>query len=109
MGMSPDAIRSFQLTASALRNAALGHTATFRSQPLRVVLSPIAIGLDLETGGLRQGGEFTCRFLATSLSTPPRRGEQILIGGKSYTVQSLKELISTPGEYVATIAPGSTL
>ena len=107
--MSPDAIHAFTLTAAALRNSALGHTATFRSQPLRVVLSPIAIGLDLETGGLRQGGEFTCRFLATSLATPPRRGEQILIGGKAYTIQSLKEVISTPGEYVATIAPGSSL
>ncbi len=99
--MSPDAIRTFTLSAAALRNSALGTTATFRSQPLRVVLSPIAIGLDLETGGLRQGGEFTCRFLATSLATPPR--------GKAYTIQSLKEVISTPGEYVAIIAPGSSL
>ncbi len=107
--MSPDAIHAFTLTAAALRNAALGHTATFRSQPLRVVLSPIAIGLDLETGGLRQGGEFTCRFLATSLATPPRRGEQILIGGKAYTIQTLKEVVTTPGEYVAMISPGSSL
>jgi hypothetical protein len=107
--MSPDAIHAFTLTAAALRNSALGHTATFRSQPLRVVLSPIAIGLDLEPGGFRQGGKFTCRFLATSLSTPPGKGDQILIGGKSYTIQTLTEVISTPGEYVAIIAPGSTL
>ena len=40
---------------------------------------------------------------------PPRRGEQILIGGKSYTIQTLKEVVTTPGEYVAIIAPGSTL
>jgi hypothetical protein len=47
--------------------------------------------------------------LATSLATPPRRGEQILIGGKSYTIQTLKEVVTTPGEYVAIIAPGSSL
>jgi hypothetical protein len=91
------------------RNAGHGYPATFRGQSIRVGLSAIAIGLDLDTGGLRQGGEFTARFLASALQSAPRRGEQLLIEGKTYTVHSVREQTGTPVEYVATIVPGSSL
>jgi len=91
------------------RNEVLGYPANFRGQSIRVGLSAIAIGLDLENGGLRQGGEFTARFLASSLQSAPRRGEQILISGKTYTISVVAEPLGTPFEHVATIVPGSSL
>lgn len=91
------------------RNEVLGYPATFRGQSIRVGLSAIAISLDLEMGGYRQGGQFTCRFLASSLQSPPRKGEQILISGKTYTISVVAEAIGTLFEHVATIVPGSSL
>jgi hypothetical protein len=107
--MSPEQKDRFENLAATSRNTLFGKPSTFRGQTIRVCLSAIAIGLDLETGGLRQSGEFTARFLASSLQSPPRRGEQILIDGKIYTVATLREQTGTPFEYVATIVPGSSI
>jgi hypothetical protein len=91
------------------RNAGHGYPATFRGQSIRVGLSAITISMDLEMGGYRQGGQFICRFLASSLQSPPRANEQILISGKTYTISVVAEALGTPVEYVATIVPGSAL
>jgi hypothetical protein len=107
--MSPEQKDRFEKLAANSRNSVNGKAATFRGQTIRVGLSAIAIGLDLETGGLRQSGEFTARFLAYSLQSAPRRGEQILVDGKTYTVHSVREQTGTPFEYVASIVPGSSL
>jgi hypothetical protein len=107
--MSPAQKDHLENLAATARNTLLGKPATFRGQTIRVGLSAIAIGLDLETGGLRQGGEFTARFLASALQSAPRRGEQLLVDGKTYTVHTVREQTGTPFEHVATIVPGSSL
>ena len=105
--MSPAAISAFRARSAGVHNAAHGVPVTFRGQEVRVCLSPIAIGLDLATGGLTQGGQFNCRFLASDLSTPPKRGESVLYGGRSYLVSEIKQLIHSEAEHVCILTPGS--
>ena len=82
-----------------------GQPVKFRQQDILALLAPIAIGLDLETGGLRQGGEFSIRFLASTLQSPPRRGETVTFAAKTYFISQVSET-NTPGEYLATMSPG---
>ena len=105
--MSPAAITAFRLKSAAVQNTAHGVPVTFRGASILVCLSSVRITLDLEMGGLGQGGEYTCRFLASSLDTPPRRGESVIFNARKYTIQDVRDVISTPGEYVATLHPGS--
>lgn len=105
--MSPAAINAFRLKSAAVQNTAHGVAVTFRGAQILVCLSSVRITLDLEMGGMGQGGEYTCRFLATSLDMPPRRGEIVIFNARRYTIQDVREHISTPGEYVATLHPGS--
>ena len=105
--MSPASISAFRARAAGVHQSAHGVPVTFRGQEIRVCLSPIAISLDLATGGLTQGGQFNCRFLAADLSTPPKRGESVLYGGRSYLIAEVKQLIHSEAEHVATLTPGS--
>ena len=107
--MLADSINAFRLKGANLQNTAQGVNVTFRSELVRVILSPIRVSLDLETGGVAAGGEHTCRFLASTLTTPPARGEQMSFNGRKYTVSEVKDTISTPGEYVVIIKAGSKL
>ena len=63
--------------------------------------------LDLATGGLTQGGQFNCRFLASDLSTPPKRGESVLYAGRSYLINEVKQLVHSSAEHVCVLTPGS--
>ena len=105
--MSPDAINAFRLKSAALQNTAHGVTVRFRNADIKVVMSSVRVSLDLEMGGNAQGGEYTIRFLASSLTSKPARGEQVTFGGRKYTITEVRDPISTFGEYVATIQPGS--
>ena len=105
--MSPASIAAFRLKSAAVQNTAHGVAVTFRDVEILVCLSSVRISLDLEMGGLGQGGEYQCRFLASSIAEPPRRGEQVVFSGRKYTITEVRDVISTPGEYVATIHPGS--
>lgn len=105
--MSPASINAFRLKSAAVQNTAHGVAVTFRDVEVLVCLSSVRISLDLEMGGLGQGGEYQCRFLASSLAEPPRRGETVIFNARRYTVQDVRDVISTPGEYVATLHPGS--
>ena len=105
--MSPAAISAFRARSAGVHNAAHGVPVTFRGQEVRVCLAPIAIGLDLATGGLTQGGQFNCRFLASDLSTPPKRGEVVIYGGRSYLIGEVKQLIHSEAEHVCVLTPGS--
>lgn len=107
--MLADSINAFRLKGANLQNTAQGVNVTFRSELVRVILSPIRVSLDLETGGVAAGGEHTCRFLVSTLTTPPARGEQMSFNGRKYTVSEVKDTISTPGEYVVIIKAGSKL
>ncbi len=103
--MSPASRNALALRSAQLRQSAHGTTVKFRQAEIRVGLAPVSIGLDLETGGLRQGGEFSIRFLAADLQSPPRRGEAVSFGGKTYFISQVSETHS-PGEYLATMSPG---
>lgn len=103
--MSPASRNALALRSAQLRNSAHGVSVKFRQVELLATLAPIAIGLDLETGGLRQGGEFSIRFLAADLQSPPRRGEAVTYSGKTYFLSQVSETHS-PGEYLATMSPG---
>ena len=103
--MSPTARNALALRSAQLRNSAHGVPVKFRQVELLATLAPIAIGLDLETGGLRQGGEFSIRFLAADLQSPPRRGEAVAYSGKTYFLSQVSETPS-PGEYLAAMSPG---
>jgi len=105
--MSPSAIASFRTKSLTVQYAAHGVTVTFRGADASVILSPVRVSLDLETGGLKQGGEYNCRLLQSSLATAPARGEQITFNGRKYTISETKDTISTPLEYVCVIKPGS--
>jgi len=107
--MLADSINAFRLKGATLQNSAQGINVTFRSELVRVILSPIRVSLDLETGGVAAGGEHTCRFLATTLATAPTKGEQMSFNGRRYTINEVKDAISTPGEYVVIIEAGSKL
>ena len=105
--MSPESRNAFALRAAQAANAVHGIPVTFRGQEIRVCLAPIAIGLDLDTGGLRQGGEFKCRFLASTLDSAPRRGEPVLYNGRTYLVTEITQPANMTGEHVVTLTPGS--
>lgn len=107
--MLADSINAFRLKGAITQNTAHGVAVTFRAASLTVILSPIRVSLDLETGGMAAGGEHTCRILQTALATIPLRGEQMQINGRKYTVSEVKDTISTPGEYVVTLKTGSKL
>ena len=107
--MLADSINAFRLKGATTQNAAHGVSVTFRAASLTVILSPIRVSLDLESGGIAAGGEHTCRILQTALATIPLRGEQMTINGRKYTVSEIKGTISTPGEYVVILKTGSKL
>lgn len=107
--MLADSINAFRLKGATTINTAHGVSVTFRSASLSVVLSPIRVSLDLETGGTAAGGEHTCRILQTALTSTPIRGEQMTFNGRKYTITEVKDTISTPGEYVVILKTGSRL
>jgi hypothetical protein len=101
------AVESFRARSATVAHHAHGIPVTFRGQEIRVCLAPIAIGLDLAPGGLRQGGEFKCRFLASTLDSAPRRGEPVLYNGRTYLVTEVSQPANMTGEHVVTLTPGS--
>jgi hypothetical protein len=103
--VSPASRNALAIRSAQLRQSAHGVPVKFRQADIVVGLAPIAIGLDLETGGLRQGGEFSIRFLAADLQSAPRRGEAVSFGGKTYFISQVSET-NSPGEYLATMSPG---
>lgn len=105
--MSPESRTAFALRAARAANYIHGTLVQFRGAQHRVVLAPIAVGLDLETGGLEQSGEFRARFLADSLDSPPRRGEPVLYNSRTYLVGEVHQPANLPGEHVVTLVPGS--
>lgn len=105
--MSPSAINAFRLKSAQIQNQAHGVTVRFRNADHQVILSSVRLSLDLELGGNAQGGEHTIRFLASDLQSKPARGEQVTFGGRKYTITEVRDPISTPGEYIGTIQPGS--
>jgi hypothetical protein len=102
-------ISAFRLKSATVQNTAHGVVVTFRGESVTVILSPVRVSLDLETGGVAANGEQTCRFLAATLTTAPTRGEQMTLNGRKYTISEVKDTISTPGEYVVIIQAGSKL
>ncbi len=107
--MLADSINAFRLKGATTINTAHGVSVTFRGASVSVVLSHVRVSLDLETGGPAANGEQTCRFLASTLTAAPTRGEQMNFNGRKYTISEVKDTISTPGEYVVIIKPGSKL
>lgn len=105
--MTPAAINAFRLKSAAVQNEAHGVTVRFRNADIKVVISTVRLSLSLELGGNAQGGEYTIRFLSSSLGSKPARGEQVTFGGRKYTITEVRDAISTPGEHVVTIHPGS--
>jgi len=103
--VSPASRNALAIRSAQLRQSAHGTPVKFRQQEISVCLAPVAIGLDLETGGLRQGGEFSIRFLAADLQSPPRRGEAVTFSAKTYFISQVSET-HAPGEYLATMSPG---
>ena len=82
-----------------------GKPVKFRQQEIFADLAPIAISLDLEMGGFRQGGQFSIRFLASDLQSPPRVNEPVIFNGKTYFISQVSET-HAPGEYLGTMSPG---
>lgn len=105
--MTAAARNAFALQAAAAANRVHGVPVTFRGEEMLVCLSPVAVSLDLDTGGLRQSGEFKARFLASTLNSPPKRGEPVLYNGRTYLVTEVTEPANMPGEHVVTLTPGS--
>jgi hypothetical protein len=103
--VSPASRNALAIRSAQLRNSTHGTPVKFRQQEILATLAPIAIGLDLETGGLRQGGEFSIRFLSADLQSPPRRGEAVTFSAKTYFISQVSET-NAPGEYLATMSPG---
>ncbi len=106
--MSPTARNALAIRSAAVGNALHGILVKFRGQEIRVCLATTAIGLDLDTGGLKQGGEFRCRFLVSDLQSPPRRGESVLHNGRTYLVTEITQQTNITGEHVVTLTPGSS-
>jgi len=104
--MNPTSIASFRSQSLCVQYSAHGVSVAFRAAAIIVLLSVVRVSLDMDMGGISAGGEYTCRFLASSLSTPPQRGEQVAFNGRRYTIKELKDTISTPGEFVCVIQPG---
>ena len=105
--MSPSQKSRLETLAAAARNSLLGIPVKFRAQDLKACVSPVAVSFDLESGGLRQGGEFTVRFQASDLESAPRRGEQIHFHGRSYLVQTVGEALNNPAEITCVVTPGA--
>ena len=105
--MTAHARNAFALRAAAAANAVHGVLVTFRAQDMLICLAPVAVSLDLDTGGLRQSGEFKARFLASTLNSPPKRGESLLYNGRTYLITETTEPANMPGEHVCTLTPGS--
>ena len=105
--MTAAARNAFALQAAAAANRVHGVPVTFRGEEMLVCLAPVAVSLDLDTGGLRQSGEFKARFLASTLTSPPKRGEPVLYNGRTYLVTEVTEPANMPGEHVCTLTPGS--
>ena len=103
--MSPEQKSRLETLAASARNSLLGIPVKFRAQDLRACISPVAVSFDLESGGLRQGGEFTVRFQASDLESAPRRGESIHFHSRSYLIQQVGESLNNPAEYTATVSP----
>jgi hypothetical protein len=103
--VSPEQKSRLETLAASARNSLLGIPVKFRAQDLRACISPVAVSFDLESGGLRQGGEFTVRFQASDLESRPRRGESIQFHGRSYLVQQVGESLNNPAEYTCTVSP----
>lgn len=104
--MSPAARQALATRTAQLHNAMHGAEVVFRGVTLRVNLAPIAISMDLTTGGMSQGGQFSCRFLTADLTAPPKRGESLLFAGRTYLIAEVHENAPV-GQYIATITPGS--
>jgi hypothetical protein len=98
---------AFALQAAAAANRVHGVPVTFRGEEMLVCLAPVAVSLDLDTGGLRQSGEFKARFLASTLDSAPRRGEPLLYNARTYLVTEITQPANMPGEHVVTLTPGS--
>lgn len=103
--MSPEQKATFEIRAATARNTLLGIPVKFRQQEIRACVSPVAVSLDLESGGLRQGGEFTVRFLASNLDSAPRRGESVSFHSRTYIIQQVGESLNNPAEITATVSP----
>ena len=103
--MSPEQKSRLETLAASARNSLLGIPVKFRAQDLRACVSPVAVSFDLESGGLRQGGEFTVRFQSSDLESSPRRGESIYFHGRSYLVQQVGEALNNPAEITCTVSP----
>jgi hypothetical protein len=105
--MTPAAISAFRAIALPVQYNCHGVDVTFRNETVKVILSPVRVDFSLETGGLGTSGQMNCRFLQSDLTSAPTRGEQVRFNGRKYTVETVKDTISTPEEYVAVIKPGS--
>ena len=105
--MSPEQKSHFSQQAAKARNALLGIIVKFRQQDFRACVSAVSVSFDLDSGGLRQSGEFTVRFLASDLRQPPRRGESIAFHGRSYFITQVGEAINNPSEITCTVHPGN--
>ena len=95
----------FALRSAEDRNAQNGILIKFRQAEIKACVSPVAVSFDLESGGLRQGGEFTVRFLASTLDSAPRRGEPIAFHGRSYLITQVSEAINNPAEITVQVTP----
>jgi hypothetical protein len=104
--VSPDQKSHLESLAAVARRTLLGVPVKFRAQDLKACVSPVAVSFDLESGGLRQGGEFTVRFLASDLDSPPRRGESVAFHGRLYLIQQVNEALNNPAEITCTVSPG---
>ena len=105
--MSPDQKSHLETLAATARNTLFGIPVKFRQTEIRACVSPVAVSFDLESGGLRQGGEFTVRFQSSDLDSAPRRGESVTFHGRSYMVTQVVEALNNPAEITCTVAPGS--
>jgi hypothetical protein len=100
---------AFALRAAAAANAVHGVAVTFRGEEMLICIAPVAVSLDLDTGGLRQSGEFKARFLASKLLSAPQRGELVVYNGRTYLITEITQPANMPGEHVCTLTPGSKL
>jgi hypothetical protein len=104
--VSPEQKTRFETLAATARNTLLGIPVKFRQAEIKACVSPVAVSFDLESGGLRQGGEFTVRFLASTLDSAPHRGESVAFHGRSYLITQVSEAINNTAEFTCTVVPG---
>jgi hypothetical protein len=103
--VSPDQKARFETLAATARNTLLGIPVKFRQAEIKACVSPVAVSFDLESGGLRQGGEFTVRFLASTLDSAPRRGEPVAFHGRTYLITQVGESLNNPAEITVQVTP----